>query len=68
VLHAKDTQRAELAEGLNALRDDRGADFISEGKQRCREGAPKRVGVDVAGQRYIELDDVGSKIEDVPEA
>src|SRR2546421_6618130 len=51
-------QRPELGVRLDALRDHRRADLRGERDERGGQGPPSGIGVDVARQRLIELDEV----------
>jgi predicted MFS family arabinose efflux permease len=65
---AQAAQRLQLGGRLDALGDDGGGAVGAEGDEGGGERLELAVGVDPVGQGYVQLDDLGSQAEDVPEA
>ena len=68
VVDAESAQGVELRCGLDALGDDQRAGLGREADEGGDERSLDRVGVDVAGEPDVELDEVGRQLEDVAEA
>ena len=66
--HAESSKLLALLRVLDALGHDAGADLGREGDEGGGEGTAFGVPVDAAGQRDVELDDVGVQADDVAKA
>ena len=66
--HTKPAQKREHRMRLDAFGDDSRTDPLAERDERARERARDRVGLDLAREAQIELDDVGRELQDVTEA